>query len=161
MEQPTGFEVPKNPEKPVSSAEMVAVTRLLIENARLYAAHLASTEEGPYAQGAFNETIKELIEHFYAVAAFQLPESVIDSRLRLDDENADLDDLFKGIDTELAAWQKGGLVTSQVEPLQQLTDWLFDQHSLEALHDVDNTSVRHHLSRNAARAARANNRLIA
>lgn len=137
----------------MNCTEMLGVARLLIENARLYGDHLASTESGPYVVGAFNETIKEFIERFYELAAPQLPMWVIDRLLCVDDEDTNLDDMLDAMDNELAGWQRGGIVTSQIEPLREFTEWLYEQHTLETLEDVDDQAVRRTLRRNTIRVA--------
>ena len=154
MKQPATVENSTYPNDNASSAYMIGAARLLVENARIYANHLAVTESGPYVPDAFNETLNTFLDLYYELAKPQLPEWLIDRRLRIDDEQADFDDLFGAVDAELAVWQQGGLVTSQTELLQDFTNWLYSQHTPDALEVVQDEAVERALRRNAVFASR-------
>ena len=155
MEYSTGVEMPKNIEQDTSSSELVAVARLLVENIRVYGNHVAAAESGPYDLEQYDEMIKEFIERFYELAAPQLPRWVIDRRLGITEPDVSADTLLSAIDAELASWQKGGLVTSQVAPLEDLTGWLYAQHVADTLDAVDDEVVARVLARNTVRVGLA------
>lgn len=95
-------------------SESCVRVRTKLENVDLY---LQQTEASA-GQGALFE---DCLKRFYDLAAPQLAEWVIDARLFANGDATTLHDILGAIDVEIAAWQRFGIVTSQVEPLTQFS----------------------------------------
>lgn len=144
------MEHPVPTEAPLSTHELLGVTRTLLSSARLYAE--AVSVDNP---SVFEAAIDEGIKKFRKLASPQLPGWVIHNRLGLEDATFDLGITLDAIDAELSAWQAGGLVTSQVEPLEDFTAWLYSLHTLESLEFIEDRTTRQIIERRIGRAARA------
>lgn len=120
-----------NLEPQVTPREIVNITRAQLRTVDLYLEH---TENSAGHEALFEDCLK----HFYELAAPQLPEWVIHKRLFADGEETTLHGVLSAIDTELAAWQRGGLVQSQVAPLYDFSGVLTDlQYAILAEEDLD------------------------
>lgn len=142
------MEKPVSSESAYSSHEALGVTRLLLSSARHYAAAL------PSGDSVFEGAIDEGIKRFSELARAQLAPQYIEQRLSLDDGRVqDLSKTLEAIDTELAGWQRGGIVTSQIEPLEEFNEWLYSLHTLESLELISDDATRRTIERCIARAA--------
>lgn len=122
--------------------------RSKLENIELY---LQQTEGGA-GQGILFE---DCLKRFYELAAPQLPEWVIDRRLFADGEATPLSDVIGAISAELAAWQRHGIVTSQIEPLAEFSASLSElQQGILDDEDLDD-GLRRRIERSIAGSRQA------
>jgi len=91
--------------------------------------------EGSAGNEAF---LQECLVWFYELAAPQLAEQMVDARLFAQGEMTSPQDILRAIDAQLAAWQRGGLVPSQVQVLADFTEALAElQRAILDEEDLD------------------------
>ena len=95
-------------------ARSCVVARAKLENIDLY---LSQTQ----AAAGHESLLQDCLKRFYELAGPQLADQVIDARLFADGDATTMHDVLSAIDTELAAWQRYGIVASQVEPLVEFS----------------------------------------
>lgn len=138
--QERGIEAPK-------SAIVLGVARTMVENTALYMEHVAKQGTELFDVIAHDIATHEFLKRFYELAAPQLPESVIDRRLFAKGDVTETSDVLGAIDAELASWQRGGIVTSQAEPLREFTLWLLDAQRDMANSGLDDNALQQRLER--------------
>lgn len=106
--------------------------RAKLENIGVYFDHERATT---LHESLFTDCIKS----FYVLAAPQLAPQVIDARLLTDGEETSVSNLISAMDVELAAWQRYGLVSSQVHPLIDFSETLTKLE--QAILDDENLDV--------------------
>jgi len=148
MDQDPSLTTLKRSPEGISSLELLGVTRVLIKNTRLYVEHLIETGSSGDAIALHESDVNEFLKHFYEVATLQLSESVIDKRL-FGEEGSSPEPVrtLTAIDTELAAWERGGIVTSQQEPLREFVTWLLEAHQVILNENIDDDGLTRCLER--------------
>jgi hypothetical protein len=153
MDQDPSLTTNKYSPEGISSLELLGVTRLLIKNTQLYVEHLIETGSAGDTIALHESDVNEFIKYFYEVATLQLSESVIDQRLFGKGESSPEPlRTLTAIDTELAAWERGGIVTSQHEPLREFATWLLDAHRVIINENVNDDGLARCLERGVVTA---------
>lgn len=138
---------PENIERRLASnALTLGVARTLLANTAEYIGHIETHNTPVVDLYAFDNAARDLLKRFYELATPQLPESLIDQRLFVDGDTTQPLVVLEAMDGMLASWQRGGIVTSQQEPLQEFTLWLIDAQRA-IVSDVDDNSLRNRIER--------------
>jgi hypothetical protein len=153
MDQESLFTANKNAQEILPSAQLLGATRLLVDNTKLYVEYLIETVPDSDTVALHESDVNEFLKHFYEVAAPQLPEAEIDKRLfGENNQSPDPIRVLTAIQAELTAWQRGGVVESQREPLYEFTTWLLDAQKMIVNQGLDNEDLARCLRRGIATA---------
>lgn len=129
-----------------SDREVLGVSRTLLLNTAQYAEY--AEVKGPDAHDviAYDDAAWDLLKHFYELAAPQLTEQALDRRLFPNGDVTQPTEVLVAMEQVLASWQRGGMVTSQQEPLRGFTLWLLDAQRA-VVGDIEDDALRHRIER--------------
>ncbi len=129
----------------MSSEIILGVSRALLVNTADYVEYIEASTQS-YDAHAYDDAAWDLLKHFYELAAFQMPDAVIDRRLFPDGDTTQPATVLRAMEEVLASWQRGGIVTSQQEPLREFTLWLLEAQRAIA-NEVEDSDLRCRIER--------------